>query len=149
MNYKVPGLISIFVMFMALGIADYELFTGSLLLGAVYMLCIPLVFLNTLYHYCSQCPHADHNTCRHVIFGPIVAKLFKPEAPAPYKPAQILGALIPLAALVIFPQAWLWQNTPLFVLFWVFMMLAGMIVRVGVCPRCENSNCSFCPRRTQ
>ena len=145
MNDKVPGLSSILLLFVALGIADYQLFTVSTLLGVIYLLCTPIVFLNLLYLYCRKCPHVKNGTCRHVLFGWVVKKLFKPLEPAQYKVKEVILALLPLVIYVVFPLYWLFQNRSLFIAFWILMLIAVMIVRTGVCTSCKNTHCKMCP----
>jgi len=147
MSYKIPGLSSIILLFIALGIADYQLFTVSLPLGIVYFICIPLSFLITLYNYCRKCPHVASKTCRHVLFGWIISKLFKPIQPSKYTVKEAFVSLIPLVFIVIFPQYWLVQSIGLFIAFWVLMLAAVVIVRIGVCIGCKNVNCLFCPNK--
>lgn len=145
MSYKVPGLLSITLVFIALGIMDYQLFSISLAIGLIYALCIPVAFAFTLFNYCRKCPHVTQKSCRHVILGLIVARLFKPLAPSKYTLKEIFTALIPLMLLVIFPQYQLFLNISLFIAFWILMLIAVIIVRMEVCKKCENINCTFCP----
>lgn len=147
MNYKVPGLSSIILVFAALLIACCQLFLSSPVLALIYFICIPLAFLFTLYNYCTKCPHVQDGTCRHVVFGWVVVKLFKIRSPSKYTLKEIILALAPIAALLIFPQYWLFQNIGLFTVFWVLMLIAVVIVRTGVCISCRNSNCKFCPNK--
>ena len=145
MNYKVSGLLSIVLVFIALGIIGYQLFLLSLIFGIIYSICIPIAFLFTMYHYCRKCHHASSKTCRHVILGLITNKLFKPLGPSKYTMKDIFFSLFPLALLVILPQYWLFQSISLFIAFWILMLVAVVIVRTAVCKRCENINCTFCP----
>ncbi|MCX7711129.1 MAG: hypothetical protein N2484_14930 [Clostridia bacterium] len=144
MNYKAPGVLSLILAFAAIGIAVYQLFAVSIIMGLAYTICTPIAFLNVLYHYCRKCPHVTDETCRHVIFGWIVSKLFKPSTPSKYSTGEILLALSPLAVFFAFPQYWLLRQINLFIAFWVLMLLAIIVVRTGVCKECKNINCKFC-----
>jgi hypothetical protein len=144
MNYKVPGLSSIISMLIALAIALFQLFTFSILFGAFYAILIPIVFLNLIYWYCRKCPHTSDGTCRHVIFGRITKMLFGATNQDNYTFKEIIFALFPLVMLVAAPQYWLFQNKYLIIIFWGLMLLAGVIVRTGVCSGCRNTNCTFC-----
>lgn len=149
MNYRIPGLSSIILFFIATGIAVYQLFTVSLLSGAIYFIFLPLGFLILLYFYCRKCPHVMDNSCRHVLFGWIVRKMYAPLKPSGYKPKEIIFALSPLVLLVAFPQYFLLRRFSLFVCYWILMLIAVIIVLKGVCPACRNTNCKFCPNRTR
>jgi hypothetical protein len=147
MNYKIPGLSSITFMFIALVIASFQLFTVSIITGTIYIILIPVVFLNLLYWYCRKCPHSANGTCRHVIFGWITKKVFSIVAPTKYTVIEIIFSLAPLAVLILLPQYLLFKNLILFIAFWILMLIAGVIVRTGVCPGCRNLNCAFCPNK--
>ncbi len=145
MNYKVPGLLSVGLIGIAIGIAGIQLFLSSAILGAAYVCCFPVVMLSMLYFYCRKCPHVALGTCRHVIPGPIVKAMFKPVEPSNYKLWEMALALIPFAVFIIFPQFWLLKNIPLVIIFWTLMLLGGILVRTSVCPKCQNVNCFFLP----
>lgn len=144
MNYKISGVSSFLLLFIALGISSYVLFAFSIMLGIVYVVAIPIALLVTFYHYCRKCPHLNNNTCRHVFVGPIVLKLFMQVSPSKYTVREIIFALLPLTAIIIFPQYWLIKNIKLFIAHWVIMVFAVAIVRVGVCTKCKNLNCLLC-----
>ncbi|MEL7656011.1 MAG: hypothetical protein AAGU75_08895 [Bacillota bacterium] len=148
MNYKIPGLLSIILFFSAMGIADYQLFTVSAMLGFALVIGFPLTLLNTLYFYCRKCPHVTQKNCRHVIFGFIVYKLFKPLEPSKYELKEIISAILPMAIVIMLSQYWLIQNRNLFIVFWVLMLISIITIRVSVCTVCGNSNCTMC-RNTQ
>jgi hypothetical protein len=147
MKDKIPGVSSIALVFIAFGIAAYQLLQYSILLGLLFIVFTPAVFLNVMYQYCRKCPHVKSKTCRHVIIGAITGKLFGSIESSAYTRREILLMLIPLCALVIFPQYWLFQNIPLLIAFWVLMVLAVLIVLTGVCRTCENNNCAMCPNK--
>ncbi|MBN2436505.1 MAG: hypothetical protein JXK07_14690 [Spirochaetes bacterium] len=145
MDYRITGITSIGLVFVAIGIAMYQLFSISFLFGAVYTVCVPLVFLNVIYIYCRRCTHSLDGSCRHVLFGLIVGRLFKPTSPKPYTLNEILIALLPLVILIALPLYWLWQIPVLFFSFLTLLAVAGAIVVKGVCPGCKNSSCAMCP----
>lgn len=145
MRCKFLGVLSIIIAFAAFTLAAIQLLNHSLILGIGYILFIPLGFLIILYSYCRKCPHVTNNTCRHILMGLIVIKLFKPVKPSRYTIRQIIAVVIPLAIISLFPQYWLIKNITLFIAFWILMFTAIIIIRIGVCTRCGNSNCSFCP----
>jgi len=144
MNYKFPGLLSIILLFTAAGIANYQLYTQSFMLGAAFTVCFPLSLLNMLYHYCRKCPHVTRKTCRHVIFGWLVQKLFKPLKPSKYNVRDITLASLPTAIVMLISQYWLFKNKYLFIAFCVIMLIAVIIVRISLCKSCENTYCKLC-----
>lgn len=145
MNYRITGLSSIAAAFFAIGIASFRLFSVSIIFGIVYTVCIPPAFLHVLFVYCRRCPHVQTNSCRHVLFGPIVAHLFKQTKPMAYTLTEVIVALTPLTVLIIFPQFWLFQTPVLLLIFWLLLAGAGILVVKGVCPRCKNTSCAMCP----
>lgn len=146
MDYRIPGLVSIFLAFIAIGIADFQLFQYSITIGVVYIVLMPIIFLNTLYQYCRKCIHVADGTCRHVIFGKLINKLFKVSKPSPYTFKEVSSVLISNTLFFIFPQYWLFKNLLLLITFWVFMLISIITIRYLVCPNCCNRNCYFCKR---
>jgi len=144
MNYKIPGLLSSSIVFIAFIIAFYQLFISSVLIGILYTIFLPIVFLNLLYFFCRKCPHVPDNSSRHVIFGPIVKKLYKLEEPSPYKISELFLALFPFVLFILFPQYWLFQNKSLLAVFWMLMIISGLIILFGVCRKCRNTHCPGC-----
>jgi len=144
MNYKISGLSSLVFVFFALAIAAFQLYKTSPLIGIIYSLSIPISFFIVLYCYCRKCPHVASKTCRHVLFGWIVAKIFKSSVPSKYSLLEIIFTVVPLLIIFMYPQYGLYQNKTLFTVFWLLMIVAVVIVRSGVCPRCENLYCVLC-----
>jgi len=147
MNYKAPGLVSLLLVFDAIIIAVISLYRFSPLSAVIYLLLLPPVFLNVLYIYCRRCPHVVGKDCRHVLFGPIVARLFKVQNAAPYSAREILSALLPLIVYLGLPQYALFQSLPLFAAFWVLVFAGAVVIQKAVCPRCRNTNCVMCKAR--
>lgn len=145
MNYRIPGLMSIVLLLAAVGIADYQLCSISFGLGIAFVIGLLLAFTYTLYSYCRKCPHATSQTCRHVVLGWIVNKLFKPLAPSPYTGREIMQAALPAAVIIILAQYWLVQNIERFITFWTLLLITGVIIRTSVCRECQNLNCKMCP----
>jgi hypothetical protein len=148
MNYKLPGILSLVLAGIALLIADFRLFTVSWILGLAYAVGLPLLFIVVFYGYCRKCPHVGDRSCRHVLPGWIVSKLFKAEAPAPYTRGEALLGALPLLAMFLFPQYWLIQNLILFMAFWIATLLTVISIRLAVCPGCQNTFCFFCPNKS-
>lgn len=145
MNYRIPGILSIVLLFVTAGIAGYQLFTVSTMLGIAFVIALPLSFLSTFYFYCRKCPHALRGTCRHVVMGWTVSKLFKLSEPSEYTVIEMIYAFVPAAVVIIIAQYWLVQNIKLFTVFWMLMLVTGVIIRTSVCRECENTYCKMCP----
>jgi hypothetical protein len=144
---RIPGAASLALLLAALVIADVELFVCSVVLGLVYAAFVPAAFLPALALYCRKCPHAANDTCRHVFVGKIARALFGTAPPTPYSAPNIIGTLLPIAAVLLFPQYWLFQAAGFAVVFWALAAPAGALVPVGVCPGCGNVNCRLRPAR--
>ncbi len=147
MNYKIPGVTSIVLGGAAFGLAVFLLLQFSIILGVVYLLFMPIMFLNILYQYCRKCPHVPEGTCRHVLFGAIVKRFFTAIEPALYTQKELIRMIIPFVLYILFPQYWLFQHTSLFILYWGLMASAITIIRLGVCTSCKNSFCFFCKNK--
>jgi hypothetical protein len=149
MSYKVPGILSLALALIALVIADQQLLSASLILGLAYAFSVPLLFVVVLYGYCRKCPHATSHSCRHVILGLLVTKLFKTIEPAKYTKIETLIATLPLLFLFLFPQYWLFGNLVLFIIFWVLTVSSVLSIGLAVCPNCKNTFCFFCPNKAE
>jgi hypothetical protein len=148
-HYAIPGLGCLVLLAASLVIADVRLWAVSAALGTIYAICVPVFFLPVFYWYCRKCPHAADGTCRHVIFGRATKALFTLQKPAPYSTAELILSLGPLGLLVLFPQYWLFAYSVWWgAAFWVPLAVAGVIVRVSVCPGCGNRRCALCPKRS-
>lgn len=141
------GVLSLLLIFIALGLAIYRLLSVSPVLGACYMVIVPIAFLLVLYAYCRKCPHAKEGTCRHVLFGWLVTCLFKTHEPSSYTLRELLLTLFSLIILILLPQYWLFGTLELFIAFWALMAAAIVMVLASVCRGCFNRNCAFCPNK--
>lgn len=148
MSYKVPGILSLVLAVIALAIGALQLFSVSLILGLAYTISLPFLLLVVLYGYCRKCPHVRDHSCRHVVLGWIVIKIFKTKEPASYTPIETVLATLPLLVLFLFPQYWLFQNLRLFIAFWVVSALTVLSIGLKVCPTCKNAFCFFCPNKS-
>lgn len=147
MKNRFTGVFSIVLVFIALLLAIYRLFSISVILGIFYLIYIIVSLILILYFYCRKCPHVINGTCRHVLFGWITARLFKAVEPSPYTSRETLFTLLPLALAILLPQYWLFQKTHLFIGFWALVLPAVIMVLTSVCKGCLNRNCSLCPNR--
>jgi hypothetical protein len=53
----------------------------------------------------------------------------------------ILGAAVSFAVLIIYPQFWLWENKIFLIIFWLFLFIALLELRLFVCRNCINEKC--------
>lgn len=141
MNYKIPGVLSVLLFGGALSVAALRMFQISLPAGLLYCSALPVTFGLMLVLFCRKCPHVANNTCRHVIFGPVVKKAFPQSKPARYTFLELTVAFLPLSAMLIIPQIYLFQKWQLALLFWVLCLPALLIVKTQVCSSCKNGNC--------
>lgn len=141
MNYKIPGLLSILLFGGALAVAALRMFQISTQAGLLYSAALPVTLGVMLVFFCRKCPHVANNTCRHVIFGPVIKRLFPHSKPARYTLVELVLAFLPLGAMLIIPQMYLFQKPQLAVLFWTLCLPALLIVKTQVCSSCKNGNC--------
>ncbi len=144
MQRIIPGSITIpILMLLAVGIVDFQLFQFSFVAGLCYAIVTPLLFLHTMYRICRKCPHASDDTCRHVVFGRVVSRWFKVSKPSPYTKMELLSMGFSNILYFLVPQYWLFQNLLLFILFWIALISAIIILRLRKCVCCRNTNCPF------
>jgi hypothetical protein len=113
--------------------------TAGLAYLAVLLLSPPLI----LYAFCAKCA-CGPEACGHVL--PARLRTWLPaRKEEDYTPADLLGTGLGLAALVLFPQFWLWRAKILWAVFWLFLAFALAEIRFRVCRPCRNGRCPVCP----
>ena len=147
MSYKVPGVGSLIVVCIGLIFGAIPLFMESIYLGIIFTLLLVLSFLFLLYSYCRQCPHVINGTCRHVVIGLLVKKLFKLKEAKPYRLKEIWIGILPIIFLILAMQYWLLQYFIFFIGFWIMIVLGVIIIRLAVCTSCENTHCALCKNK--
>jgi hypothetical protein len=139
---EVPhGIISFFLILMAVATALGAVFPNSLTLGLLYICVVLVSFANIVYSYCAKCP-CRTKECGHVIPGRLT-RLLPRRKEGPYSFFDILSTIISGAAIVLVPQIWLIDNILSLVVFWLLMVVAGLEIVFLVCPDCSNKHCQL------
>ncbi len=105
----------------------------------VYTLVLGVAFLVICAAYCAKCP-CRTNACGHLLPG-LVAQHLPTRRQTPYNKADLTFTASALAAMVFYPQYWLWLHPGLLTLFW--LLTAGAVIQIilRVCRRCQNPHC--------
>lgn len=142
MGSRFHGVLSLVLIFAVVVMALIYLFGLSVRLGLVYLAIIVVANPLVIYAYCAKCLCRE-NACGHTLPGKLTQ--FLPQRKqGPYTVSDYFWAGIALAALLSFPQPWLWQNSILFTVFWI-SLIGGLIeILFLVCPRCQNKQCPNC-----
>jgi hypothetical protein len=141
MKTSAHGITSLLFVFLAIVTGFYAIFVASKLLALAYVLFIPPAFLIILYSYCAKCVTRDK--CAHIFPGRLV-RLFPNRKQDAYTFSDYTGVIIPLLAILVFPQYWLWKYKWLLIVFWFLLLIAVLEINRFVCTRCLNSACVLC-----
>ena len=145
MNAKFHGVTSLLLEGLAIGIGFAAVWQINWAVGVFYAILVLAAGPLILYSYCSKC-EVRHTGCRHVIPGPFT-RLLPPRENQPYGFKDYMGLGLPVVVLVAFPQPWLLDNIPLFILFW-FCLGGGLAqILTKVCKGCGNQKCVMCKLR--
>jgi|WetSurMetagenome_2_1015567.scaffolds.fasta_scaffold00249_5 hypothetical protein len=136
------GILSLFLVFMAIAIALGVVFPTAPLMAAMYVVIALFGFLLMLVSYCAKCP-CRQSGCSHVLPGKLVGLLPKRKE-VPYTPMDYAFTIIGAAAVLLIPQLWLIHNIPAFVMFWLCVVVAALVSYLLVCPDCPNKYCFLC-----
>jgi len=139
------GLISLFLVFMAVATALGSVLPRSPMMAGMYLIVAVLSFVLILVSYCTKCP-CRNSECCFVLPGQLTRFLPKRKE-GPYSFFDIFFTLIGIVAVVLMPQLWLIMNIPSLILFWLFIVVAGFMIVFLVCPDCPNKNCLLCGSR--
>ena len=107
----------------------------AVLYGLMIAAGLPLL----VYLFCGKCVCRGER-CLMVYPGRLSVRMPDRQGEA-YTKADAAGILGTLVLLAVFPLYWLWQTTPLFILFVVLAMAAHAEVMLVVCRACENCRC--------
>ena len=143
MKNRFHGVFSLVLIVTAVVVALIFLFTKSFPLGILYLALIIISSGVVLFAYCSKCT-CRSTGCSHVFPGKLT-RFLPVRKDGPYTSGDIPATSISLLVLFLFPQYWLWQNTELFVLFWVLTLGAVVEIRLFVCKECRNGICMMSP----
>ncbi len=145
MNAKFHGVTSVLLESLAIVVGFAAIWQSHKAAGIFYMVLILVSVPAILYSYCSKC-EIRLTGCRHVIPGQIT-RLLPARENEHYGILDYVGLTLPVAVLVAFPQPWLLDNIPLFVLFWVCLVGGLVQILLRVCTGCENQKCIMCRLR--
>ena len=137
MQSKSHGIISIFLIGIAILIAAYVAAFLNLLLMLGFLLFSILSVAVVIFSYCAKCPCKNH--CPHLLPGLIANNINR--QPGPYTKLELFGLIIALSILLLMPNIWLWHNLPAFILYWIIVIIAIFEIRKYVCKPCGNINC--------
>jgi hypothetical protein len=142
MGNKVHGVFSLILITISFVIAATYMLGNFIAWGLVYLVVIALATPMVLYSYCAKCLCREDG-CSHVIPGKLT-RLLPARKPGPYSSGDYLATAISLAALIGFPQFWLWRSQGLFFLFWILVTIGLVEILFFVCRSCRNANCPNC-----
>lgn len=141
MNPQIHGILSLVVITAAVITAFLGIVQSSLFWAVLYLAGILLSSLIIVYSFCTKCPCRD-TSCGHVIPGKLT-RFFPRRREGPYTLADMVGVVVPVVFIVVFPQYWLLSNIGYFILFVVFWILAAVDIQFFVCRVCTNTYCPF------
>lgn len=137
MASRFHGIFSLVLLVAAVAVGFFSMVAESMTLGLVYLgvaaLSVPVI----AYSFCTKC--CQKNSCWHVLPGIIAGRM--PPRTGAYSLWDILGFVLPAAILVLMPQTWLLKDMTLFVVFWLFVAVAGAEISLFVCRACSNKAC--------
>ena len=136
------GIVSLILFKTAVLTALVYLFAISTVAGLIYLALISVAVPSVMFAYCAKCDARD-NYCSHLFPGK-ATRWLPSRKPGPYSLADIFVTAVSLAAIIIFPQFWLWQNKAVLLFFWTLSVMATIEILLRVCPDCRNHNCMMC-----
>lgn len=145
MNSKFHGVTSLLLEGLAIVIGFMAIWQANTLAGAFYAVLILIAVPLILYVYCAKC-EIRFTDCRHVIPGQLT-RLLPEREEVPYNFRDYMGMILAVIVLVAFPQPWLWDNIPLFILFWACAIIGLVQIIMKVCEGCGNQKCVMCTLR--
>lgn len=142
MGSKFHGAFSLILISLSVVIAAGHLIANSIGWGLFYLGILALANPMILYSYCAKCLCREDG-CSHVLPGKL-ARLLPARKPGPYSFRDYLVTAISLAAVIGFPQFWLWRSKGLWILFWILVATGLVEILFFVCRSCRNANCPKC-----
>ena len=145
MSTKIHGVTSLLLEGLAIVIGFIAIWQVNTLAAAFYAVLILITVPLILYAYCAKC-EIRLTDCRHIIPGQFT-RLLPGRQDAPYNFRDYMGLTLSIAVIVAFPQPWLLENIPLFILFWVCAAVGLVQIVLKVCNGCGNKKCVMCSLR--
>ena len=141
MKSKFHGIFSFTLMSLSYLLAIVIVYNSSVNFALLYILVIFVSSFLIVYSFCTKCACRGKG-CAHLLPGKLAGLLPKREQ-GEYSKLDIVGTIVGIAAIISFPQYWLWQQKIVFVVFWVVQIIAVLEVKCFVCGQCENHICVF------
>lgn len=136
---RTHGVLTLLLLLLALLIGLIGIALVAVLPAVLYALIIAAGLPLVIYLFCGKCVCRGER-CLMVYPGRLSMRLPDRRGEA-YTKADAAGIIGTLALLAVFPLYWLWQTTPLLVLFVVLAFAAHAEVMLVVCRACENCRC--------
>lgn len=133
------GFLTLLLLLVSLLIGLVAIALKSALAAVLYALMIVLGLPTLVYLFCGKCISRGE-ACLMVWPGRLSLRL-PPRKTDTYAKSDFIGILAVLILLANFPQYWLWQTKPLFIVFWVLILAAHAEVNLFVCRACDNCRC--------
>ena len=111
--------------------------------GLFYLMVMGLAGFIVLQCFCSHCPYPyTAKTCLGMPYRMVIHFRFKDRS------LTIIEKILFIASLIFamgFPQYFLIQRIPLFILYWLFCLPTCIVFPAYFCRKCRFSNCPFNP----
>ena len=133
------GVLTLTLILVSLLIGHVAIALNSALTAILYGLMIAAGLTTLIYLFCGKCA-CRGQACLMVLPGRLSLRL-PPRKTETYAMADFAGILAVLFLLAVFPQFWLWQSKPLFIAFWIIVLVAHAEIMLFVCRACENCHC--------
>ncbi len=139
MNRIFHGVFSLILLAIAVMVGFISILGESISMGLLYagiMLIAPMILI---YSFCSKCA-CRLDGCGHVLPGKLT-QILPGREQGPYTFWDLFWTIVPIAALFVFPQFWLWKNKILFIIFWSLCLMGLVEILLFVCRSCMNEKC--------
>jgi len=145
MKSKFHGVTSLLLEGLAIVIGFMAIWQVNKAIGLFYAALILIAGPLILYAYCAKC-EIRLTDCRHVFPGQLT-RLLPEREDAPYNLRDYIGLVLSVIVLAAFPQPWLLDSMPLFILFWACVAVGLVQITLKVCKGCGNQKCVMCSLR--
>ena len=135
---KVHWVTSLSLIYLALIIATVTILHHTQVIGWIYAILVIVWPLPVAWVYCRKC--TCRLDCGHIILG-LLTRLMPQKKCDKYTLTEIILMIIPVVAVFVIPQFWLWQEKFYFATFWILSGIAGIEVLFFVCQKCSNEHC--------
>lgn len=133
------GIASLLLIVVAILVGALKIFWVSPVWSMIYLGISLISAAVIIFSFCSKCP-CRVTACGHVFPGKLTKYLPKREE-SPYETRDLVGVIVPIIILFIFPQPWLIQDFMLLSVFWGLILVALIDISLCVCKGCTNNYC--------